>query len=247
MPSQSGTDPRAEPGQSFKERLKKFPRFYHFLEHIISPVCTLGAAQHLIKQFWAKIPENGLVINAGSGSVAEVRRQINLDMTAYPNVHVLGDLQNLCFKPSSVDGIVCLGVLEHVPDIERAWNEMSRVVRPGGHLMLMMPFMLGYHGAPHDYWRLTQAGIERLMAKDWEAVGLRCIGPTSALLWIMQEWLAIVFSFGISRLRLFWVAVLMILTFPLKYLDLLLAHHPDARNISGGFGVLARRVPRGGE
>ena len=39
---------------------------------------------------------------------------------------------------------------------------MARVLRPGGHLLLAMPFLYFVHQAPHDYQRLTRYGLERL-------------------------------------------------------------------------------------
>ena len=47
-----------------------------------------------------------------------------------------GSLLELPFADQSVDYILCWGVLMHVPDIEGAVGEMSRVLRPGGRLLI---------------------------------------------------------------------------------------------------------------
>jgi len=60
-------------------------------------------------------------------------------------------------------------------------------------------------------------------------------GPTSGFLWILQEWLAIIFSFGIKPLYYILLPIFMLITFPLKFFDILLIHHPKASNIASGF------------
>src|SRR5262245_37494020 len=44
----------------------------------------------------------------------------------------------------SVDLIVCDSVLEHIPDPEAFFSEISRIIRPGGYLCLRTPNSLSY-------------------------------------------------------------------------------------------------------
>jgi SAM-dependent methyltransferase len=64
----------------------------------------------------------------------------------------------------SADVVLCTETLEHVPDTTRFLAEMARVVRPGGSIILTVPFSARYHYIPHDYWRFTPACLERLLA-----------------------------------------------------------------------------------
>lgn len=57
------------------------------------------------------------------------------------------------FPDGSLDGIVCISVLEHVPDISKAALEMQRVLKPGGGLLLAVPFAFPHHDVV-DFWRL---------------------------------------------------------------------------------------------
>jgi SAM-dependent methyltransferase len=53
---------------------------------------------------------------------------------------VCEDITSLTFKDNSFDLIVSSDVLEHVPDLERAFKETARVLRPGGaHLFTVPP------------------------------------------------------------------------------------------------------------
>lgn len=50
------------------------------------------------------------------------------------------DMCALSRRDESVDLIVHLDVLEHIPDMARGLNECFRVLRPGGHLLMTVPF-----------------------------------------------------------------------------------------------------------
>ena len=47
-----------------------------------------------------------------------------------------GNLLQLKFQDNCFDLVLCWGVLMHIPEIEQALNELIRVVRPGGYLVI---------------------------------------------------------------------------------------------------------------
>jgi len=53
---------------------------------------------------------------------------------------VQGDAQHLQFDDDSFDEVVCLEVLEHLPDYRKALNEIVRVLRRGGKLHVSIPY-----------------------------------------------------------------------------------------------------------
>ena len=57
---------------------------------------------------------------------------------------------------ASYDAVFCCGVLEHVDDCYRSMDEISRILAPGGILLLGLPFRQGIHMEPNDYWRFTE-------------------------------------------------------------------------------------------
>jgi len=70
-------------------------------------------------------------------SVARVRTRLALRNLDYEELWQ-GSVLELPFADSSFDLVFSHGVLHHVPDINRAQQEIHRVLRPGGELVIMM-------------------------------------------------------------------------------------------------------------
>lgn len=65
---------------------------------------------------------------------------------------------------ASVDVVLCTETLEHVPEPRVFLAEASRCLRPGGYLILTVPFAARWHFIPHDYWRYTPSSLQRLLS-----------------------------------------------------------------------------------
>lgn len=84
------------------------------------------------------------------------------------NVDGDGDIQALPFYGESADGVLCIEVLEHVPNPQAAVDEMYRVLRHSGLLLLTTPFLSGYHGESGEYgdfYRYTDEGLRYLLRR----------------------------------------------------------------------------------
>lgn len=51
-----------------------------------------------------------------------------------------GDVCSLCYKTSEFDCVTCISALEHVNKPARAAEEMIRVLKPGGSLIISFPY-----------------------------------------------------------------------------------------------------------
>ncbi|NDJ76694.1 MAG: methyltransferase domain-containing protein, partial [Chloroflexi bacterium] len=70
------------------------------------------------------------------------------------------------------------GVLEHVDDFQAGMREITRVLKPGGILLLGLPFRQALHLEPHDYWRFTEYGLRYLLEDDYDIQRLDPINLT---------------------------------------------------------------------
>jgi SAM-dependent methyltransferase len=70
------------------------------------------------------------------------------------------------FKDDEFDSILCNQVLEHVFNPDQFISEIARVLKPGGRLLLTVPFIWDEHEQPFDYARYTSFGLTALVQKQ---------------------------------------------------------------------------------
>jgi SAM-dependent methyltransferase len=99
------------------------------------------------------------------------------------------DGQRLPFADGTIDGLLCTQVLEHVFEPDAFLGELSRVVRPGGHLLISVPFVWDEHEQPYDFARYSSFGLAHLAEKHGFSVesAQRTLPDASIFL---QLWLA---------------------------------------------------------
>lgn len=111
-------------------------------------------------------------VSASSYETSEVEDVLNcdhtLDVRAMPEV-----------KDASYDCVYCSGVLEHVDDYQAGMEEITRILKPGGILLLGLPFRQATHMAPHDFWRFTEYGIKYILKNSYEIMVLTAIDVKS--------------------------------------------------------------------
>ncbi|HEX8804333.1 MAG TPA: methyltransferase domain-containing protein, partial [Acidimicrobiales bacterium] len=89
--------------------------------------------------------------------------------------HLVVDVTDMDFV-DEWDVILCVSVLEHVPDFGAALRGIHRALKPGGRAVIVAPMCFPYHDEPHDYWRFTVHGV-RAMLSDFDPVEVRSRGP----------------------------------------------------------------------
>src|SRR5262249_38411295 len=91
--------------------------------------------------------------------------RIGLDIRRGAGVAIVGDAQALGIGNATFETVLCTEVLEHLPEPQKAVDEMFRVLRPGGELLLTTRFLFPIHDAPDDYFRYTKYGLRHLLRR----------------------------------------------------------------------------------
>jgi SAM-dependent methyltransferase len=227
-----------------KNAAKRFPKFYMFLVYVFG-VSNAGVSPKTFMKRW--ITASQIAVNLGAGIQKKFPNAIHVDMIPFPGVDVVADARRLPFAPESADAVICQSMIEHVDDPQAVLSEISRILKPGGHCYLTVPFIFPYHSSPDDYRRLTRDGL-RVMC---EAHRLPCVdsgmrhGPTSAAALIFAHWLAMVCSFNIGRLYGFFVLAFSFLLMPLSHVfDFLFRYYRTGEHIASGYYYVGRKEER---
>jgi SAM-dependent methyltransferase len=80
-------------------------------------------------------------------------RWVVADLERAHRPDVCADVQALPFRDGAFDAIKATELLEHVPDVGRTLAECRRVLRPGGYLVITVPFLERLHGGTDTAYR----------------------------------------------------------------------------------------------
>ncbi|HEY5109803.1 MAG TPA: methyltransferase domain-containing protein [Acidimicrobiales bacterium] len=120
----------------------------------------------LVKEHLARLPADALVVNVGCALVRRFEedcpaRYLATDLRVLDNVDFSSDATQLPLADDSVDMLITLEMLEHVPDPPAVVRELARVLKPGGTVLLSVPSAVPRHDN-HDYWRFTAQGLQQM-------------------------------------------------------------------------------------
>lgn len=88
---------------------------------------------------------------------------------------ILLDAMEMSLPDNSVDNFVSVVSLEHMSYPWKAIDEIHRTLKPGGKLLLVVPFMYPFHAAPSDYFRFSYEGLE-IMLKKFKIIHQEALG-----------------------------------------------------------------------
>ncbi len=101
-------------------------------------------------------------------SLCEGLQYIGTDMQAGNNVDVVIDFTDDLDKirkqlnVPTIGTVICCSVLEHVNDVFKMSQNISKLMEKGSILFVSVPFSWKFHGYPSDYWRFTPEGLKYL-------------------------------------------------------------------------------------
>jgi SAM-dependent methyltransferase len=185
--------------------------------------------------------EIGLQI--GSGSTRLHPAVLNVDLSYNPHLDCCARAESLPFKDECFSVEVSQELLEHVQGLTSAVREMYRVLRKGGRLYCQVPFIIGYHPGPNDFWRFTREGIREIFEQAgflFEEMGIT-VGPCVGWYRITVEFTAVLAGALTEKFYGPVKAVMALLLYPIKLLDPLLLRTKQADRIAGGYYVIMRK------
>lgn len=218
---------------------------YRWLRRLMSPqVHRWGPELRWTRNHVAALPKGSLVLDIGCGASEPGDWLARLDLSPGPDVDIACDAHGLPLVDGTVDALLLLRVLEHVKDPVRVVSEAYRVLRPGGTMIAVVPFLEPYHRNPTDHSRFCRDGVERLFAKFHTDELSVATGPAVTLAWFLKEFAAIAFPF--SNRPLVYASVREAvgwLCAPIAWLDPLLRRRSFAHKIAGSFWYVGRKPP----
>ena len=159
------------------------------------------------------------------------------------------DGTRLPFDDKSFDHVLCVEVLEHVPNPESMLSDIHRVLRPGGSLVLTVPWSARLHHTPHDYTRFTRYRLKSML----EAAGLSSIaieerGNDIAVIANKLLVMTVRLIFPVRKWNVLWTWMPAVLAAPITGIFMVAAHAAlwtglGAKEDPLGYGVVAVRSP----
>lgn len=131
----------------------------------------LRLAQHgFLDTELKKVSKTSLIcdLGAGPGQSQEIFKHfpnyLSVDFYPYPHVNIVADIEKrLPFQSNTFDVVLSLNTFEHIHDVYHLLAEIHRILKPGGRLIAVTPFMLGLHQEPYDFHRFTHYEIRRML------------------------------------------------------------------------------------
>jgi SAM-dependent methyltransferase len=106
------------------------------------------------------------------------RRYIGIDARPGPGVDQIANVEALPYPDASFGTVLALETFEHVAHFWRGFEEVRRVLRPDGALLVSSPFYFHIHAHPNDYWRFTPEALE-LLLDDYPSKIIGTHGPAT--------------------------------------------------------------------
>jgi SAM-dependent methyltransferase len=196
-----------------------------------------------IKNLLSNLPDHAVCINVGAG-ITQYKNVVNIEIRDGENIDIIGFGSAIPFLDCSVDLLITQEVLEHIGDYNSLMDEAYRVLKPGGRFYCQVPFQIGFHPGPYDYWRFSRQGLEFIFSPpkwDREIISIT-LGHGSGFYRIAVEFLAVTISCLNQRLYRPTKALAAIMLYPVKFFDLLTPFSQEKDRIPGGYFCIARKV-----
>jgi SAM-dependent methyltransferase len=92
------------------------------------------------------------------------KNYVGCDMRPGPGVDRVEDVTAISLPDESAGTVLCIETFEHVFEVSKAFDEVFRLLKPGGIFVITSPLNFRIHGYPDDYWRMTPNCLRRQLS-----------------------------------------------------------------------------------
>ena len=216
---------------------------YLFVKYVYGDHNSSKPVVEAINSLIYELPDNGIGLNVGSGMTNLDSRIKNLELEGALNIDYVGSVEAIPEGDNTFDLVISQEVLEHVQNPSLAMAEIKRVLKIGGKCYIQLPFTIGYHPCPNDYWRFTKQGLIYLIeSSGLEVVKVgESVGSATGFYRIGVEFFSILLSVMVPKGYKIFKGAFSLLLYPIKWLDPLLRFSKEGERISGGYYVICKK------
>lgn len=106
---------------------------------------------------------------------------ISADIEKSGRVDIICDSHHIPLKKEKFDKVLCVNSFYYFSDPFRAMDEIHRVLKKDGKIVMQMPFIYPIHDAPVDKYRFTEYGIRNLLKDKFKVDKIEAIGGIFSL------------------------------------------------------------------
>lgn len=217
---------------------------YWYIKKIYADHNDARIVQDTLRRLLDAFPSTASGLNIGAGQTKIDIRVKNLEIEAGEGIDIVGSVEAIPCEDSTFDFVITQEVLEHVTSPDLAMKEIHRVLKTAGRVYIQLPFTIGYHPCPHDYWRFTHEGMAHLVQSNGFRIveqGLS-VGPAVGFYRIAVEFFAVLASVLWQRLYKPTKLAFSLVLYPVKWLDPLMRKSPEANRIAGGYFIVCEKT-----
>lgn len=185
----------------------------------------------------SKTQYSGLVASWADAQAEFEYESANIDPNTHPTFLIPPDGELPC-EDGRYDAVISLNTFEHVYGLSGVLGRIHRVLKPGGEMVFIVPFLFRVHGHPDDYSRGTPSFWRKMLAEhgfDGVAVEALNWGPFSTATTVSGT------PGPLKRLRIAWALLLDLIYFSLRFgQDVTLMEEQDSSVCNAPFGYFIR-------
>lgn len=176
---------------------------------------------------------DGRLLDFGCGSkpyktLLQVSEYIGVDIETSGHDHskeqidVYYNGKDLPFEDESFDSIFSSEVFEHLFNLPEILDELHRVLKTGGNMLITVPFVWDEHEIPYDYARYTSFGMQHLLENHGFQI-IHSRKTTNYVATIFQMWAAYIYQHIFPKSKVLRIALTPLFITPITVLGLLVS------------------------